>query len=174
MLDIGWTELLVIGVVALLVVPPKDLPALLRTVGKYMGQMRRLATDFRSQFDQALRESELAEIRDTVKAQGSAIQSSLRSAEASLNSDYPPKSSPEPEPAKPVPDNELSSTATPERSAAFPAFAGASTGTPPAAAPAVGAELIAAEATVPDAVRAPVAQRAAEAWKASASGDSGA
>jgi sec-independent protein translocase protein TatB len=166
MLDIGWTELLVIGVVALLVVPPKDLPALLRTVGKYMGQMRRLATDFRSQFDQALRDSELAEIRDTVKAQGSAIQSSLRSAEASLNSDYPPKSSQES--AKPVLDSGLPS----EQSASGPALDGAVT--PPATAPALVADVIAAEATVPDAMRAPVAQRAAEAWKASASGDSGA
>jgi sec-independent protein translocase protein TatB len=84
MLDIGWTELLVIGIVALLVVPPKDLPVLLRTVGKYVGQLRRMATDFRGQFDQAMRDAELAEIRDSVKKQVDEIKAPIAAAERSL------------------------------------------------------------------------------------------
>ena len=45
MFDIGWTELVVIGVVALLVVGPKELPALLRTIGRYMGMVKRQANE---------------------------------------------------------------------------------------------------------------------------------
>jgi sec-independent protein translocase protein TatB len=88
MLDIGWSELLVIGVVALLVVPPKDLPVLLRTVGKYVGQLRRMATDFRGQFDQALKDAELAEIRDSVNKQVAEIKKPLSEAERSVNDSF--------------------------------------------------------------------------------------
>ena len=58
MFDIGWSEILVIAVVAILVVGPKELPRMLRTFGKTMGQVRRTANDFKRQFDQALREAE--------------------------------------------------------------------------------------------------------------------
>lgn len=66
MFDIGWSELLVIGVVLIVVVGPKDLPRMLRTFGKTMTQMRRMAGDFRKQFDEALKEAELDEVRQTV------------------------------------------------------------------------------------------------------------
>ena len=46
MLDIGWSELLVIAVVAIVVVGPKDLPRMMRTVGFYAGKVRRAASDF--------------------------------------------------------------------------------------------------------------------------------
>ncbi|MHA1190036.1 MAG: Sec-independent protein translocase protein TatB [Alphaproteobacteria bacterium] len=88
MFDIGWSEMLVVAVVAIIIVGPKDLPRMLRTVGKTVGQMRRAANDFRRQFDDALREAEkeadldetrealssigkidpLAEVRDEVKS----------------------------------------------------------------------------------------------------------
>lgn len=71
MFDIGWTELLVIAVVAIIVVGPKDLPAMLRTLGRYAGKVRRTASEFRSQFDEALRESELDELRSTMRDMGS-------------------------------------------------------------------------------------------------------
>jgi sec-independent protein translocase protein TatB len=58
MLDIGWTELVVIAVVAILVVGPKDLPRMLRSFGNTMGQLRRSANEFKRQFDDALREAE--------------------------------------------------------------------------------------------------------------------
>lgn len=67
MLDIGWSELLVIAVVTIVVVGPKDLPRMLRTVGRYMGTMRKMAGEFRSQFDQAMREAELADLQKEVQ-----------------------------------------------------------------------------------------------------------
>ncbi|MEE9590193.1 MAG: Sec-independent protein translocase protein TatB [Hyphomicrobiaceae bacterium] len=66
MFDIGWSELLVIAVVAVIVVGPKDLPRMLRSIGQLVGQIRRMANEFTRQFDEALRESELHEIRDSV------------------------------------------------------------------------------------------------------------
>ncbi|MCT8265770.1 Sec-independent protein translocase protein TatB [Afifella sp. JA880] len=58
MFDIGWTELVVIAGVAIIVVGPKDLPGMLRTFGKTMGQIRRTANDFKRQLDDALKEAE--------------------------------------------------------------------------------------------------------------------
>lgn len=58
MFEIGWSEILVIAVVAIVVFPSKDLPKLLRTVGQTVGRLRRMAGDFQSQFSQALREAE--------------------------------------------------------------------------------------------------------------------
>jgi len=67
MFDIGWTEILIIAVVAIIVVGPKDLPRMLRTLGRYAGQLRRTAGEFRSQFDDVVRESELDELRSTLQ-----------------------------------------------------------------------------------------------------------
>jgi len=64
MFDIGWTELLVIAVVMIIVVGPKDLPAMLRTMGRYVGKLRRTASEFRGQFEDAIRESDLEEMRN--------------------------------------------------------------------------------------------------------------
>jgi sec-independent protein translocase protein TatB len=63
MFDIGGGELLVIGIVALVVIGPKELPGLLRTAGTAMGKVRRMAAEFRSQFDEAMREAELEEAK---------------------------------------------------------------------------------------------------------------
>lgn len=63
MFDIGWTEMLVISVIAILVVGPKDLPAMLRTVGQFVGKAKRMARDFQSQFDDAIRDSDFDEVR---------------------------------------------------------------------------------------------------------------
>ena len=63
MFDIGWGELLVIGVVALLVVGPKELPALLRTLGQGMTKLRRMASEFQGQFQEAMREAEISELK---------------------------------------------------------------------------------------------------------------
>lgn len=67
MFDIGWTEILVIAVVAIIVVGPKDLPRMLRSLGRYAGQLKRTAGEFRSQFDEAVRDSELDELRSSLK-----------------------------------------------------------------------------------------------------------
>ncbi|ENN86958.1 Sec-independent protein translocase protein tatB [Rhizobium freirei PRF 81] len=66
MFDIGWSELVVIGVVALVVIGPKELPATLRTIGKMTARARKVAGDFRAQFDEAMREAELGDVRQTI------------------------------------------------------------------------------------------------------------
>ncbi|WP_245454334.1 Sec-independent protein translocase protein TatB [Aquabacter cavernae] len=66
MFDIGWSELMLIGVVALVVIGPKELPGVLRTVGKTITKLRRMAGEFQGQFQDALREAELSEIRKEI------------------------------------------------------------------------------------------------------------
>ena len=63
MFDIGWSELLVIGVVALIAIGPKELPGVLRAVGHWMGKIRRMASEFQSQFNEAMREAEMADVK---------------------------------------------------------------------------------------------------------------
>ena len=66
MLDLSWGEVLLIGAVALIVIGPKDLPKALRTLGQITTKLRRMAGEFRSQFNEAVREAELDEIRREV------------------------------------------------------------------------------------------------------------
>lgn len=117
MFDIGWTELLVVATVAIIVVGPKDLPRMLRTLGRTMGQVRRMSNEFRRQFDDALRDAErsagLDETRKDIQAMAKAnplkdIQKDLDKTVSSAT-DLKPKSeadgSAEPEaksPAKPA------------------------------------------------------------------------
>jgi len=67
MFDFSWSELLVIALVALVVIGPKDLPRVLRTAGKWAGKARSVANEFRSSIDQMIRESELEEMRKEVE-----------------------------------------------------------------------------------------------------------
>ena len=64
MFDFDVGKLLLIGVVALIFIPPKDLPNALRQLGRLIGQARRMAADFQGQFSEALREAELSDIKD--------------------------------------------------------------------------------------------------------------
>jgi sec-independent protein translocase protein TatB len=66
--DIGGSELLVLAIVALIVVGPKDLPVLLRKIGQFVGKMRGMASEFRASFDEMARQSELDELRKEVQA----------------------------------------------------------------------------------------------------------
>ena len=66
MLDIGWSELLVIAVVLIVVVGPKDLPPMIRAFGKTMASLRKMAGDFRTQFDEALKEADMDDVRQTI------------------------------------------------------------------------------------------------------------
>ena len=68
MFDIGWPEMLVIAVVLIVVVGPKDLPKMLRTFGKTTSNLRKMAGDFRKQFDEALKEAELDDVKSTIDA----------------------------------------------------------------------------------------------------------
>src|SRR6476619_4016351 len=67
MFDIGWSEPLVIGVVAIIVVGPKELPRLMRTFGHYLGKVRHMAADFQRQFAEAVRDSEIDEVRKAMQ-----------------------------------------------------------------------------------------------------------
>lgn len=62
MFDIGWSELLIVAVVALVVIGPKDLPAVMRTVGQWIGRARGMARHFQSGVDAMIREAELEEM----------------------------------------------------------------------------------------------------------------
>ncbi|MGE3145926.1 MAG: Sec-independent protein translocase protein TatB [Pseudorhodoplanes sp.] len=63
MFDIGWSELLVIGVVALIAIGPKELPGVLRMIGHWAGKVRRMASEFQGQFQEAMREAEMADLK---------------------------------------------------------------------------------------------------------------
>ena len=63
MFDIGWGELVVIGIVALIAIGPKELPTVLRTVGRYMGKIKRMSAEFQGQFQEALREAEMTDLK---------------------------------------------------------------------------------------------------------------
>jgi len=66
MFDISWTEFLLIGIVALVVIGPKELPAVMRTMGQWMRKVRSMATDFQNQFHEAMREAEMADLKKQV------------------------------------------------------------------------------------------------------------
>jgi sec-independent protein translocase protein TatB len=66
MFDIGWSELLLIGVVALIVIGPKELPGALRMVGQWTAKLRRMASDFQGQFHEAMREAEMVDLKKQV------------------------------------------------------------------------------------------------------------
>ena len=66
MFDISWTEFLLIGVVALIVIGPKELPAVLRTLGQWTRRVRSMAADFQNQFQEAMREAEMADLKKQV------------------------------------------------------------------------------------------------------------
>jgi sec-independent protein translocase protein TatB len=65
MFDISWGKIVIIGVVALIVIGPKELPSVLRMVGQWMGKMRRMAAEFQGQFQDAMREAEMADLKKT-------------------------------------------------------------------------------------------------------------
>jgi sec-independent protein translocase protein TatB len=63
MFDIGWSEFVLIAVVALIAIGPKELPGVLRTVGQWAGKARKMAAEFQSQFQEAMREAEMADLK---------------------------------------------------------------------------------------------------------------
>ena len=85
MFDFTSSKLLILGIVALIVIGPKDLPALLRTIGKYIGIIKRQAADFRAQFDEAMRESELQQLKKDMESIQRETETAVREAEHSVN-----------------------------------------------------------------------------------------
>ena len=83
MFDIAWSEMVLIGAVALVVIGPKDLPKALRTVGQTVARVRRMASEFQGQFNEAMREAELADLKKQVEDVGGSVSNSL-------NTDFKP------------------------------------------------------------------------------------
>ncbi|MEZ0170287.1 Sec-independent protein translocase protein TatB [Microvirga sp. TS319] len=75
MLDMSWGEVMVIGAVALIVIGPKDLPRALRTVGQVTGKLRRMAAEFQGQFNEAMREAELDDVKKQLQGMNDSVSS---------------------------------------------------------------------------------------------------
>jgi sec-independent protein translocase protein TatB len=115
MFDIGWGELVVIGIVALIVIGPKELPTVMRTAGQWMGKIRRMASEFQGQFQEALREAELSDL----KKQAEDLKTSVTDATsfdplAGIDNDGNVSEPAKPEPAKIEAPAELSAPAQAE------------------------------------------------------------
>jgi sec-independent protein translocase protein TatB len=124
MFDIGWSELLLIGIVALIVVGPKELPGLFRTVGRYMGKARGMAREFQRSMEQAADDTGLKEAASGLKSLDrlnlhSATTAARKHAASAITDPKTPAKTP-------------ASTATPATSE--PAVAGPSAASEPAAA----------------------------------------
>ncbi|WP_170752808.1 Sec-independent protein translocase protein TatB [Ruegeria lacuscaerulensis] len=77
MFDLGWTELLVIGVVALIVVGPKDLPVLFRNVGRFVGKARGMAREFSSAMNEAADQAGVNDIKKGLNAATNPVGSAM-------------------------------------------------------------------------------------------------
>ncbi len=86
MFDVSWSELLILGLVTLVMVGPKELPRFMRTLGRYLGIVRRQANEFRSVFEQAMREAEMDEIQKEVRSVSDGVKASLDEATRSIDS----------------------------------------------------------------------------------------
>jgi len=86
MFDITSSKLLILAIVALIVVGPKDLPILLRTVGKYLGVIRRHAAEFRAQLDEALREAEVEELKKEFASVGQEMEATIAQGSSAIDS----------------------------------------------------------------------------------------
>jgi sec-independent protein translocase protein TatB len=146
MFEIGWSELVLIGIVALVAIGPKELPGALRTLGQWMGKVRRMASEFQGQFQEAMREAEIDQLKkdmDDMAAKAETYTAfdpiaEMRGDIEKTIGDLPPldrpssEASPEVATAPPAPDTpalppaaaEASAAATPAEPAAAPAAPG--------------------------------------------------
>jgi sec-independent protein translocase protein TatB len=117
MFDISWTEFLLIGVVALIVIGPKELPGVLRTLGQWTRKVRSMANDFQNQFQEAMREAEMADLKkevddmaqglgkfDPVKDVRDNVEAMSKDLEKSLDGPPKPETKPETKPEAPAAD----------------------------------------------------------------------
>jgi sec-independent protein translocase protein TatB len=112
MFDLDISKMIIVGIVALAVIPPKDLPRVMRTVGQTIGKMRRMATEFQGQFMEAMREVEREADLDSVKKEFQAI-----SDQAKIDTSFDPVGMMREDMTKAV----STSTGAPEVAASLPA-----------------------------------------------------
>jgi sec-independent protein translocase protein TatB len=130
--DIGWTEIALIGGVALIAIGPKELPGALRTAGQWVGKARRLAQDFQSQFQEALREADIAEMKkqfDDAANAAAATPSNLLGSTVNDVKDALVLDAPPPPPAEPTAETHVEAL---EHSAAATSDVAAPAAAPPA------------------------------------------
>ena len=121
MFDIGWTEIAIIAVVALVVIGPKDLPGVIRAVGRWSGKARKVTRDFQRNFETMAEESELAEVRREIAEANRELAQAGRippdddtpAASGSGNDIAGGSTPPEPGPAEPDPTGPASSAVAP-------------------------------------------------------------
>lgn len=75
MFDLSWGEIALIGVVALIVIGPKELPGVLRGMGQALAKLRRMASDFQYQFNQALQEAEVDKVKSSINSVTESVSS---------------------------------------------------------------------------------------------------
>jgi len=113
MFEIGWTELMVIGVVALIVIGPKDLPDMFRQLGRFTAKMRSMARDFQRAMDQAANDSGISDVARDLKAAGSLKSTGLnavKDAATKFEKWDPIKNAARPAPAAVTPANPVAAT----------------------------------------------------------------
>jgi sec-independent protein translocase protein TatB len=108
MFDISWSEFLLIGIVALVVIGPKELPGVMRTLGKWTRKVRGMATEFQNQFQEAMREAEMTDLKKEVDSLAHDVKSfdptkDVRDDLRGLGEDFKQSLAGGPEPAPPVP-----------------------------------------------------------------------
>src|SRR6516164_495353 len=114
MFDIGWSEIVVIGVVALIVIGPKELPGVLRAIGQWTTKIRRMASEFQSQFQEALREAEMADLKKEVDNLNETAKGFTSQFDDPLNFKEATKWEPNPDAAKPADTLPQSALVTPD------------------------------------------------------------
>jgi sec-independent protein translocase protein TatB len=169
MFDISWTEFLLIGIVALIVIGPKELPGVMRTMGQWTRKLRSMASDFQHQFQEAMREAEMTDLKkqvddmahdiknyDPLQGVRTDVEAIGRDVESSLAAPAPAAEPSLPEATAQLADSNVIGTAT---GPVAPEAAEQSAAELPAAAAAPGGEsTVAAAATAPVAPPEPAAE----------------
>jgi sec-independent protein translocase protein TatB len=129
MFDISWSEFLLIGIVALIVIGPKELPTVMRTLGQWTRKVRAMAADFQNQFQEAMREAEVADLKNEVDDLAHQVRSadpirSVREDFVTMGSDFEraldgrPQQVPTAGETAPAPDSAVANAETAEAEAA--------------------------------------------------------